>query len=82
MRSRLVAARPDIAVVGEEDGGDRGAARRWLVDPIDGTVNFTHGLPMWAVAIALEGPAGLEVGVVAAPALGWTFWARRGGGAA
>jgi fructose-1,6-bisphosphatase/inositol monophosphatase family enzyme len=78
VRGRLVGARPDIAVVGEEDGGDRGATRRWLVDPIDGTVNFTHGLPLWSVAIALEGPAGLEVGVVTAPALGWTFWGRRG----
>jgi myo-inositol-1(or 4)-monophosphatase len=81
VRGRLVGGGADIPMVGEEDGGDRGATRRWLVDPIDGTVNFAHGLPLWSVAIALEGPAGLEVGVVAAPALGWTFWARRGGGA-
>lgn len=81
IRAALARATPDVPMVGEEAGGDVAAVRRWVVDPIDGTVNFTHGLPMWAVAIALEGPAGLEVGVVAAPALGWTFWARRGGGA-
>ncbi len=81
IRARLEAATPAIPILGEEGGGAVGAPRRWLVDPIDGTVNFTHGLPIWAVSIGLEGPAGVEVGVVAAPALGWTFWARRGGGA-
>ena len=81
VRARLAAATPAIPIVGEEGGGDLGAARRWLVDPIDGTVNFAHGLPLWAVAIALEDGDGPEVGVVVAPALGWTFWGRRGGGA-
>jgi myo-inositol-1(or 4)-monophosphatase len=51
------------------------------VDPIDGTVNFAHGLPIWSVAIALEDAGELLVGVVAAPALGWWFEAARGGGA-
>jgi myo-inositol-1(or 4)-monophosphatase len=81
IRGRLTALTPAIPVVGEEAGGDTAAARRWVVDPIDGTVNFAHGLPMWAVSIGLVGPGGSEVGVVHAPALGWTFWARRGGGA-
>ncbi|MBK9036057.1 MAG: inositol monophosphatase [Myxococcales bacterium] len=81
VRARLGAATPEIPILGEEGGGTRDAPRRWLVDPIDGTVNFAHGLPLWAVSIALEGPAGVEVGVVTAPALGWTFWGRRGGGA-
>ncbi len=81
VRARLAALTPDIPMVGEEGGGDATAARRWLVDPIDGTVNFAHGLPLWTVSIALEGAAGGEVGVVTAPALGWTFWARRAGGA-
>ncbi|MBE7448686.1 MAG: inositol monophosphatase [Kofleriaceae bacterium] len=81
IRARLGALTPAIPVVGEEAGGDAGAPRRWLVDPIDGTVNFAHGLPLWTVSIALEGVAGGEVGVVTAPALDWAFWARRGGGA-
>jgi myo-inositol-1(or 4)-monophosphatase len=73
---------PGIAVLGEEGGqGAGGGERRWIVDPIDGTVNFAHGLPIWAVSIGLEGPAGLEVGVVAAPRLGWWFEAARGSGA-
>lgn len=70
-----------IPVLGEE-GGQRGeGATRWLVDPIDGTVNFSHGLPIWSIAIALETPAGIELGVVAAPVLGWWFEATVGGGA-
>jgi myo-inositol-1(or 4)-monophosphatase len=81
IRERLAALTPAIPMIGEESGGDEAAGRRWFVDPIDGTVNFAHGLPLWAVSIGLDGPAGGEVGVVTAPALGWTFWARRGGGA-
>ncbi|HVK78422.1 MAG TPA: inositol monophosphatase family protein [Kofleriaceae bacterium] len=81
IRARFAALTPAIPVLGEEGGGDAAAARRWVVDPIDGTVNFAHGLPVWAVSIALEGPGGVEVGVVTAPALGWTYFGRRGGGA-
>jgi myo-inositol-1(or 4)-monophosphatase len=74
---------PGIPVLGEEagqGGGDAGG-QRWLVDPIDGTVNFAHGLPIWAVSIALEEAGAPVVGVVAAPALGWWFEATLGGGA-
>lgn len=81
LRARLAAIAPGVGFLGEEGGGAGDGTRRWLVDPIDGTVNFAHGLPLWAISIGLEGPDGLEVGVVTAPALGWTFWARRGGGA-
>jgi myo-inositol-1(or 4)-monophosphatase len=80
IRRELAAGAPEIPVVGEEEGGPV-ASRRWLVDPIDGTVNFAHGLPLWCVSIALEDDGVPQVGVVAAPALGWTFFARRGGGA-
>ncbi|MCE9577790.1 MAG: inositol monophosphatase [Deltaproteobacteria bacterium] len=80
IRERLLSGAPDIAIVGEEGGGAGGHVR-WLVDPIDGTVNFAHGLPLWAVSIALVVDQDPVVGVVAAPALGWQFWARRGGGA-
>jgi myo-inositol-1(or 4)-monophosphatase len=73
---------PGDAVVAEEGGGQKSAGpRRWLVDPLDGTTNFAHGLPFFCVSIGLEVDGRPEVGVVAAPALGWTFWASRGQGA-
>lgn len=74
---------PGIPVLGEEGGGDAGAPSglRWLVDPIDGTVNFAHGLPLWCVSIAIESEHGVLAGVISAPALGWWFEATRGGGA-
>ncbi len=74
---------PGIPVLGEEGGQGAGAAGglRWLVDPIDGTVNFAHGLPLWCVSIALEDAGRLLAGVVVAPALDWWFEATLGGGA-
>jgi myo-inositol-1(or 4)-monophosphatase len=85
IRRVLAEHTPGVAVLGEEagDGGSASApgAPRWVVDPIDGTVNFAHGLPIWAISIALEAAGQIEVGVVAAPALGWWFEAARGGGA-
>ena len=75
-------AAPEDAILGEEGGGRPGTSgRRWLVDPIDGTTNFAHGLPMFAASIALEEAGELVAGVLAAPALGMTFWAARGMGA-
>lgn len=84
IRAILTARVPGVPIVGEEGGADPDAGigtLRWLVDPIDGTVNFAHGLPLWAISIALEDPAGPVLGVVVAPALGWRFWAARGTGA-
>ena len=80
---RVLAERtPGLPVLGEEAGQGAGTGdRRWLVDPIDGTVNFAHGLPIWSISIALEDAGALLVGVVAAPRLGWWFEAARGGGA-
>jgi myo-inositol-1(or 4)-monophosphatase len=52
-----------------------------MLDPIDGTVNFAHGLPIWSIALALMNGGRADVGVIAAPGLGWTFRGRRGGGA-
>ncbi|MBV8761184.1 MAG: inositol monophosphatase [Deltaproteobacteria bacterium] len=83
---REVLAPTGIAVLGEE-GGETGATgqgqggARWLVDPIDGTVNFSHGLPIWSISIALETAAGIELGIVYAPELGWWFEAEAGKGA-
>src|SRR3984957_15329584 len=57
IRSRILAVRPDDAILGEEEGqtGDTaGAPARWVVDPLDGTVNYLYGLHDWAVSIAVE----------------------------
>ena len=64
IRRRLSEARPDDGIVGEEGDDHAGTSgRRWVVDPLDGTVNFLFGIPQWAVSIALED----EVGVVYDP---------------
>jgi myo-inositol-1(or 4)-monophosphatase len=77
-----IAARfPGDRIVAEEGGEHGHGDRRWLVDPLDGTTNFAHGLPFFCVSIGLEVAGRPEVGVVAAPALGWTFSAARGKGA-
>lgn len=80
IRRALGDATPEIPVVGEERGGEA-AARYWCVDPIDGTVNFAHGLPLWAISIGLVEHGVPQVGVVLAPGLGQMFFAARGQGA-
>jgi myo-inositol-1(or 4)-monophosphatase len=80
--SRLLAARPDDGVLGEEAGTRTGAGPvRWLVDPIDGTVNFLYGLPAYAVSIAAEVDGAVRAGVVLNVATGELFTAVAGGGA-
>jgi myo-inositol-1(or 4)-monophosphatase len=80
---RLLAARPGDGILGEEGADDAGTSGvRWVVDPIDGTVNFLYNLPNWAVSIAAEVDGEVVAGVVFAPALGRTYTALRGGGAA
>ena len=78
----LAAERPDDGVIGEE-GADTAATggRTWIVDPLDGTVNFLYGTRTWAVSIALEDADGLAVGVVFNPVDDECFSARRGEGA-
>ncbi len=79
---RLLGARPDDGIQGEE-GADRAGTSgvRWVVDPLDGTVNYLYGLPYWAVSIAAERDGEAVVGVVAVPTLGETYVAVRGEGA-
>jgi histidinol-phosphatase len=77
----LADARPDDAVLGEEQGATGEGSRRWIVDPIDGTRNFARGVPVWATLIALEEEGEVRLGVASAPALGRRWWAERGGGA-
>jgi len=86
VRQMLTAARPADAIQGEEYGLTGDAARRWVVDPIDGTKNFVRGVPVWATLIGLvdRDAAGRDVavvGVVSAPALGRRWYAAVGDGA-
>jgi myo-inositol-1(or 4)-monophosphatase len=78
IRARLEAARPDDAILGEE-GDDRSGTSglRWVVDPLDGTVNFLFGLPQWCVSVACEDGDGALVGVVYDPMRDETWAATR-----
>ncbi|HEX4830465.1 MAG TPA: inositol monophosphatase family protein [Trebonia sp.] len=83
---RLLAARPGDVILGEEggasgDGTVPAGAIRWVVDPLDGTVNYLYGLPDWAVSIAAEAEGEIVAGVVHAPRRGETYTATAGGGA-
>lgn len=78
---RLSAAFPGDDIWAEEGGGRRsGTARVWIVDPLDGTTNYAHGYPVFAVSIALEVEGRLDVGVVYNPLLDEVYAGRRGGG--
>jgi myo-inositol-1(or 4)-monophosphatase len=89
VREQLLAARPDDGIVGEEGDDVPGSSGvTWVVDPIDGTVNYLYGIPQYAVCVAAvagdpHDPAGHEVlaGCVHSPVLGETWTAVRGGGA-
>jgi myo-inositol-1(or 4)-monophosphatase len=81
IRKRLAELTPEIAIVGEEEGGELGAGATWLVDPIDGTVNFAHGHPFFGVSIGLLQAGVPLAGAVVAPALGLEWHGFVGGGA-
>jgi histidinol-phosphatase len=81
LRRLLAEERPTDGVLGEEHGVKGGGRRRWIVDPIDGTRNYSRAIPVWATLVALEEEGSLRVGVVSAPALGRRWWAERGEGA-
>jgi myo-inositol-1(or 4)-monophosphatase len=73
---------PDYAILAEEGSqGGAAPASRWIVDPLDGTTNFIHGVPAFAVSIGLLDATGLVAGCVHDPCRDETFHARRGGGA-
>jgi myo-inositol-1(or 4)-monophosphatase len=81
IRSRILASRPGDAILGEE-GGQSGAGSlvRWIVDPLDGTVNYLYGLPDWAVSIAAEVGGQIAAGAVCVPRRNALFGAALGGG--
>jgi histidinol-phosphatase len=81
LRSLLGRERPGDAILGEEEGESGTGPRRWILDPIDGTRNYSRGIPVWATLIALEDEGRVVLGVVSAPALHRRWWAERGGGA-
>lgn len=73
---------PEIPILAEESSkGDSRLNTCWMVDPIDGTLNFSHGLPIWAISIALYYEGTVVVGSVFAPELNWHYEATLGGGA-
>jgi histidinol-phosphatase len=76
LRERIAEARPGEGVLGEEEGEEEGPVR-WIVDPIDGTRNFSRGVPIWATLIALERDGVFVCGVVSAPALDRRWWGAR-----
>lgn len=79
----LQKARPDFGFLLEEKGEIRGSdeTRRWIVDPLDGTTNFLHGVPHFAVSIGLEENGQIIAGVIYQPVTDEMFWAERGRGA-
>jgi myo-inositol-1(or 4)-monophosphatase len=83
IREDLMAARPSYGFLGEENREIEGEdpTRRWIVDPLDGTTNFLHGLPHWAVSIALEHKGQIVAGVIYDPVKDEMFYAEKGGGA-
>ncbi len=88
LREELDRARPGYAFLMEEGGasGSENWAWRWVVDPLDGTTNFLHGVPHWAISIGLErrladGGSEIAAGLIYAPAVDEMYWAEKGGGA-
>ena len=88
LREELTKARPGYAFLMEESGasGSENWAWRWVVDPLDGTTNFLHGMPHWAISIGLEhrladGSTEVACGLVYAPVVDEMFWAEKGVGA-
>ena len=79
----LERARPEASILAEESGTKKGddPTKRFIVDPLDGTTNFLHGLPHWAISIAYEERGELIAGVVFDPIKDELFWAERGQGA-
>mgnify|MGYP001627858610 CR=1 FL=1 len=83
LKEELLGARPTYGWLAEEGGEIEGEdpTRRWIVDPLDGTTNFLHGLPHWAISIALEHKGKIVAGVIYDAAKDEMFFAEKGAGA-
>ena len=83
IRAELLRVRPDFSLLMEESGTIEGRDRqnRWIVDPLDGTTNFLHGIPLFGISIALEREGQIVAGVIYNPAMNELYTAERGGGA-
>jgi myo-inositol-1(or 4)-monophosphatase len=83
IRTELTEARPNYGWLGEESAEVKGTdpTRRWIVDPLDGTTNFLHGVPHWAVSIALEHKGEIVAAVIYDPTKDEMFVAEKGAGA-
>src|SRR6478735_1419722 len=82
LRAELARTRPDYGFLGEEGGETKGDGRnRWIVDPLDGTTNFLHGVPHFAISIGLERDGEVIAGVIYQPISDELFWAEKGNGA-
>jgi myo-inositol-1(or 4)-monophosphatase len=82
IRARLAEAFPNDVLTGEELASAGGSGpRRWSIDPIDGTGNLVHRLPLWAISIGLIDAGEPVLGVIVVPPLGELYWATKGGGA-
>jgi myo-inositol-1(or 4)-monophosphatase len=83
LKAELSRARPGYGLLFEEGGASEGADphHRWIVDPLDGTTNFLHGIPHFAISIALERDGEVVAGVVYEPTRDEMYWAEKGGGA-
>ena len=80
LRKRILACDPGVAILGEEGGLEGNSQHVWIVDPIDGTVNFSRGMPDWAISIACSDGNSITHGVIHAPDLNLTAWAIKGSG--
>ncbi len=82
LRKELERTRPEYGFLGEEGGEIKGDGRnRWIVDPLDGTTNFLHGVPHFAISLALERDGEVIAGIIYQPISDELFWAEKGNGA-
>ena len=82
LRAELSRTRPEYGFLGEEGGETKGDGRnRWIVDPLDGTTNFLHGVPHFAISIGLEREGEIIAGIIYQPVSDELFWAEKGNGA-
>jgi myo-inositol-1(or 4)-monophosphatase len=82
LRKELERTRPEYGFLGEEGGETKGDGRnRWIADPLDGTTNFLHGVPHFAISLALERDGEVIAGIIYQPISDELFWAEKGNGA-